>query len=222
MAKYPVNLDQHIYTNNTQQDSFLFFIELRNTWPKRINDLFSFTIHIKRVCQNCQNVLSYDERNARHISKNLSERSITTDFYSKFKSNSIGDCTNCCTETMQEYTETYNIPVLSKYMIVYTSLFSWTQHDTNGSIKINSKLTGYDPDNIILPGQNDIRFKYKIIAAIIRSGPFQNSGHYTIWVRHMKENSWLHINDIGNTYCAPLLNSGEFLNDIQFMILKKE
>jgi uncharacterized UBP type Zn finger protein len=211
-----------MYTNHTQQDAFLFFIELRNSWPNRINELFTFTIHTRRRCSNCSNIISYGERDAKHISISLSERSTETDFYSKFQSKTIGHCTYCNTESQQHYSEQYHISDQCKYLVIYTSLFSWCQQGSNGSIKINSKLIGYDPDNIMLPSTNNTPTMFKIMSVIVRTGQTQNYGHYTIWVRHLRENTWLHIDDLTGTQCTQQLNSGEFIKDIQFIFLQKK
>lgn len=81
-------------------------------------------------------------------------------------------------------------------------------------IKLNSKIINYDPNNILIPNNQNINFK--IIAAIVHHGDTANSGHYVIWTRY--QNSWLRISD---TEARSYNNLIQYLNNVYLLILKK-
>ena len=222
VANFPIDNSAHIYTNNSMQDAFLFFLELRSKLSLPLSEIFKFTISTHRRCTNCMNVINSDDREAKHFSIPLNEINSETDFYERFNTHEVGYCHNCRKDAIQIYNEQFEFPESNKYLIVYASLFSWRRTNAYGPIKINSKITGYNSENIEFSNsltQSTTRFK--ILACIVRQGETTTSGHYTIWVRHLRENGWLHIDDLSGSKYYSHLNNNHYIKDVQVFFLEK-
>ncbi len=121
-------------------------------------------------------------------------------------------------EAVQSYSESYSFELNSKYLITYTSLFSWSRANENGPIQIDSRLTDYNIDEISLPHLHGPATKFQVLSIIIRTGQYTNTGHFTVHVRHLKENSWLYIDGLSGAFSQLNPFSNGYLKDIQFMI----
>ena len=75
-----------------------------------------------------------------HINVSLSEVLNETPFYSVFNKQEVGFCNKCNLETMQNYRETFKASPESKFLMIYSSLFSWTRRDSHGAKKNPSSL----------------------------------------------------------------------------------
>ena len=122
-------------------------------------------------------------------------------------------------ETQQEYIAKFEFTEQSKYVVMYTSLFTLASPMVPAQ-PFTSYFIGYNTEEIFLPSINPNTFtRFRILSVIIRHGATTNAGHYTIWVRHLKQNCWVHINDLGLTeYSHTLPNN---LKNIKLWFLEK-
>ena len=219
VANFPTNLNDHIYTNKSQQDAWLFFLELLHKLTPLTVQLFQIVIRNKRKCLNCLHEISNDDRAARAVFMSLNESLSETSFDHGFDNITIGECLNCNSDCRQQYKNEIIVPLSTKFVIVHISLFSWTLHGPSGPIKINSKFVNYNVDDIRLPGPNNTSTHCKILALILRHGRSDRTGHYTMIARHLKTNGWVHINDLGTTSYYEKLD--QFFDDIKIIFLER-
>lgn len=132
-------------------------------------------------------------------------------FEDLFVQNHSYNCTNCNQITNHYESTLYEFPNEMEFLLI--RLNNMLMID-NQIIRLNTKITNYDTDNIFVPNQQNLNFK--IIAAIAHHGDNAYSGHYVIWVRN--QNAWLRISDTQSRYYNNLIKD---LNNIYLLVLKK-
>ena len=93
-------------------------------------------------------------------------------------------CT-CCNRTKASVEELYIFPDECKFVILRIVLTIFTK---NKITRFATKITNFDPNNIIISNQT-----FQLIAAVVKNEISENSGHYVCYVR--SKNTWMLISD---------------------------
>ena len=161
--------------------------------------LFRLVKHSTRKCTICDNLIISEDRNMGYISLNSNPNIHETTFYDSFKHYGIGSCNICGHENRHLYSDHFTFPIETKYTVMYTSLFSWSNRDTNGAVKINSLIS---LSNLLI----SIMIKFFFHRTIIRFPLALKLLQWQFEQDNQKISATqLHINDLHGSYFQPNL-----------------
>jgi hypothetical protein len=208
------NMRPNHYTDGTEQDAFLFYLD----WYRRVSNViqtsFKFTHFIKIRC-TCGHENLREDNAARYINIPLNNQNRSSPFNCSFFNNVFENCTNCDKVTQCTFNHHFQFPNECKYVVLTIQLFSQSPN----SPKIRSKLVNYDVNNMILPTGSSNGATFRVRAIIIRSGETISTGHYFAWVRGLNEDAWYKICDQAGTKRFVKLPNN--LDNIVMMYLEK-
>ena len=134
-----------------------------------------------------------------------------------FKTKTEIVCAQCNNTTVQLDQTNYIFTNQQRYLIIRLNNFIWCTK-TNAYVKLNSKITEYDTENILIKS-NELAVSFRIISAIAHKGASNSSGHYVIWTRKPQGSGWLRISDNESRAYPNLINN---LSDIYLLFLEKK
>ena len=206
---------QDCYLNNSQQDSFEFFLDLISLSCKEIQQNFEINFLSKNTCINCNNTRDFENvQKSYYISLTRSLKDDEIDFNSLF-SPCIHEyqCLKCGFGIQSKAT---SYSVLGKFLILRISL-------EDGDHRYETKIKNLNFDNpISLPG---ITGTFQCKSAIIHYSNgltgSQKAGHYTCLVRINvdKKFKWLEISDEKSEL---KLGIPKDLKDVYLIMLEKK
>jgi hypothetical protein len=141
--------------------------------------------HIATTTCNCGNVISKKSNNTVFISCFLSNKK-TTKFAELFEKNIHDILCIKCQGNKSEVNDFYVFPTECKFVLIRLSLSILINN--NQLKRLNTKITDFDPDYIIISKQ-----KFKTIAAVVQDEISEKSGHFVCYVKN--EKNWLLISD---------------------------
>ena len=197
------------YTNNTQQDSFGFFLSILESCHSEITELFKFSYMEINKCENCGTETKIGRIHTNlyiglERTKGLNQISFEELFFPKMH---IIDCNSCKSDKQIKY---HNYLEISEYLLIRIPV-EYKNH------RLNSKITNFVPDNIKIP---NIPATFNLISAICHLNNnktvAQIGGHFVCYTR-TNDQTWLKISD---TY-AELKSLPKNLENVYMLLFKK-
>jgi hypothetical protein len=195
------------YSTTRSCSSSLFFRKLLEKVPRNIRNMFSFSLRILRRCPRGHlSDSNYRDRDIFVVAPRFSKVILSVSaLFSCDYPNAIY-CEACGALVTEPSRLFFDIPRENNFLVLYLRRF--TRCPVRGYMKQVKQDIIYDKNGIVnVPGEDGSIYSYRLIAAIAcyyRNlykyaedvvKPRGAVGHYVCWLRSMKEDCWLRIDD---------------------------
>lgn len=168
------------YNNNSQQDAFLFFLDIYNKFPNSIQNLFQF---IKTDVYACEFGHTTTNRNiVHHIIISSQKQTACLNFNDMFVQLTLTKFCHQCQQWSKHSHKSWYTPLENnQYAIICINMF---HIDSKYNLVRNkSQITNFNSELVSLLSSTQEVASYKVITAVLRIGETSLQGHYICWCR---------------------------------------